>query len=134
MPANGSPRSYLEQAAQLDQGLPQLEPLDLPSGGLWKRVGEFHPPRGLIRGELALGKRLELFGERVRGFNAALEHDERLGLEQIVLVRLADNRYLEDAGMGDQRRLDLGGRDPLAADLHHVVGSSAVDVVAFGVL
>ncbi len=36
--------------------------------------------------------------------------------------------------MGDQCSLYLHGRDPLTTDLEHVVGTTAVPVVAIGIL
>jgi hypothetical protein len=61
------------------------------------------------------------------------EHDEGLWLDQSVGVFLADDRGLQHSLVGDQRRLDVEGRNPHAADLEHVIGAPAVIVVAVGV-
>ena len=49
------------------------------------------------------------------------------------IIGVADHRGFEHGVVGRQRRLDLERRDPDAADLHHVVGASAIGVVAVGV-
>src|SRR6266851_2034323 len=121
-------------AMVVTMSLPQLESLDLPGRGLGEGLDEFHPPRILVRGEASPRKSLEL-GRQLGGtLYSRPKHDEGLRLEQVVLVGLSHHRHLEDAGMRDQHRLDLGGRDPLAARLDHVVRSAAVDVIALGVL
>ncbi len=60
-------------------------------------------------------------------------HDESLGLDQIVLVRMGDNSGFQHGVVLQQRAFDLERRDVDPAHLHHVVGAAAVNVVAVGV-
>ena len=50
------------------------------------------------------------------------------------VVLLADDRRLGDRLVVDQRRLDLGRRDPVAGDVHHVVDAAEEPEVAVEVL
>ena len=68
----------------------------------------------------------------------ALERHERDDRLAGVLVVLADHRRLGDVLVGDDRRLDLGGREPVAGDVDDVVDAPdhpevAVRVAARGV-
>ena len=111
--------------------LPQLEALDLARGRLGKRLDEFDPSWVLERSEALFAEALQLLGGGARG---GLQDDEGLGLVELVVVLVGDDRGFEHAGMRDQSGLDLGRRHPLAARLDHVVGAAAVDEVAFRVL
>ena len=71
---------------------------------------------------------LELGGELLARPGVALQDDVGLGSEQAVLVRLRDHGRLDDARVRDQCRLDLDGRDVLAAHLHEVVAAPHVVV------
>ena len=48
-------------------------------------------------------------------------------------IGLADHRRLGDLLVGDDRRLDLGGREPVAGDVDHVVDPPDHPEVAVGV-
>ncbi len=60
---------------------------------------------------------------------SALEHDERLWLDQLALVSVTDDSRLQYRVMCDQSRLDLGWRNIEATDLEHVVGAARIDIV-----
>ena len=75
---------------------------------------------------------------RRRPRRVALERHERGDRLAGVLVGLADHRGLGDLRVRDDRRLDLGGRQPVAGDVDHVVDAPddpevAVLVLARGV-
>src|ERR1700736_2045496 len=101
-------------AMVVTMSLARLEPLYLPGPGLGEGFDEFHPPGILVRGEASPGERLQLRRQLGGSLDSSPKHDEGLRLEQVVLVGLSHHRDLEDAGMRDQHRLDLGRRDPLA--------------------
>ena len=63
----------------------------------------------------------------------AAEGDEGADRLAGVLVGLADHRRLGDVGVGDDRRLDLGGREPVAGDVDDVVDPADHPEVAVGV-
>ena len=74
----------------------------------------------------------------VGALEVALERDEGADRLAGVLVGLADHRRLGDLRVRDDRRLDLGGREPVAGDVDHVVDAAdhpevAVLVLARGV-
>ena len=62
------------------------------------------------------------------------ERDEGADRLAGVLVGLADHRRLGDLRVGDDRRLDLGGREAVAGDVDHVVDAADHPEVAVGVL
>ena len=57
----------------------------------------------------------------VAGLGVAAQGDEGADRLAGVLVGLADHRRLGDLLVGDDRRLDLGGREPVAGDVDDVV-------------
>ena len=80
----------------------------------------------------------DLGDQLVVALEVALEGDEGADRLAGVLVGLADHRRLGDLRVRDDRRLDLGGREPVAGDVDHVVDAPddpevAVLVVARGV-
>ena len=46
------------------------------------------------------------------------------------VVRVADHRRLGDLGVADQRAFDLGGAEPVAGDVEHVVDPAGDPVIA----
>ena len=68
-----------------------------------------------------------------RRLGAAAQGDEGADRLAGVLVGLADHRRLGDVGVGDDRRLDLGGREPVAGDVDDVVDPPDHPEVAVGV-
>src|SRR5688500_14488661 len=98
------------------------------------RLGQVGREHDLLRSrELAdhLGDVLpQLAPEVVGGVEAGPQDDvaeDRLAGERI---GAADDRRLRHGGMRDQGRLDLGGRDAVAGDVHHVVDAAEKPVVA----
>ena len=94
------------------------------------RPRQFADPRGDVLGQL--GDHL------VVALVVALERDEGADRLAGVLVGLADHRRLGDLRVGDDRRLDLRGREAVAGDVDHVVDPAehpevAVLVAAGGV-
>jgi len=75
-------------------------------------------------------KVIELVREGVVGRASGLQRHVGLRLGELVLVLRPDDRGLEHRGVTHERGLDLGGRDPLAGDLEHVVAPALVRVVA----
>ena len=63
----------------------------------------------------------------------ALERHERDDRLAGVLVVLADHGRLGDVGVGDDRRLDLGGGEPVPGDVDDVVDAPDHPEVAVGV-
>ena len=63
----------------------------------------------------------------------ALERHERDDRLPGVLVVLADHGRLGDVGVGDDRRLDLGGREAVAGDVDDVVDAADHPEVAVAV-
>ncbi len=66
----------------------------------------------------------------VVGFPAPDEGHERDDRLAGVIVGLPDDGSLGDSLMGDQRRLHLGGRQPMAGDVDHVVDPADDPVIA----
>src|SRR5438874_4374251 len=112
----------------------QLEALDLAGGRLRQLADELDPARIFVGRDLVLHEGLQLVGEARAGARRLLEDDESLGLHEPVGVLVAHHGRLEDGRMLDERRLDLHGRDPDAADLEHVVGTAREPEEAVGVL
>ena len=71
---------------------------------------------------------LQRLEQALVGLVSAFEHDEGLGLDEAVLVLLADHGRFEHRLVGDERRLHFERRYPVAADLEHVVGSAAATI------
>ena len=111
----------------------QLETLNLPGRGLWQAIGELDPTRVLERSQAILDEGLQFFSQVVTGARVCDDDDECLGLDQTLLIEGADHRGFENLVMCDQRRFDLEGRHPLTADLQHVIGAAAVDIVTLAV-
>ena len=74
-----------------------------------------------------------LLEQLVGGLGVALQGDEGADRLAGVLVVLADHRRLGDVVVGDDRRLDLGGREPVAGDVDDVVDPPDHPEVAVGV-
>src|SRR5579883_2299182 len=79
-------------------------------------------------------ERLQFSRQFIAGLITLIEHNVGFRLDQLIRVGRAYNGAFENGGMGDQRGLDLDGRNPLAADLEHVVRAPGVPVVAIGIL
>ncbi len=54
----------------------------------------------------------------------ASQRDERADRLPRDVVELADDGSFGDGGVVDERALDFGGRDAVAADVHHVVDAA----------
>src|SRR6266850_3649387 len=83
--------------------LAQFVPLDLARGVLRQLLDELDPARVLVRRDARLHELPELLGERVARRPVLLEHDEGLGLRQVVLVLHTDHAGLEDRLVRDER-------------------------------
>src|SRR5438874_13668453 len=70
---------------------PQLEPLDLPRRRLRQLVHEGDPPRILVGREALLHELLQLLRGRL---GALLQHHERLGFVELLIVGVRDHRRL----------------------------------------
>src|SRR6266516_6361043 len=71
---------------------PQLEALDLAGRGLRQVGAEFDPARIFVGRERALHMLLQHLHKLGTGLVRRLEHDERRGLDQRVLVRPGNHR------------------------------------------
>ena len=113
---------------------PQLKTLHLAGVGLRQTVDELDPARIFPRTDGALHVHLDVLVKGAVGAAVGrfLEHDERLRLDQAVVVLGRHHRRLEHARMGDQRRLDFKRRHPDAAHLEHFVGAAAEEVNPVG--
>src|SRR5271169_6425143 len=107
----------------------QFEALDLTGRSLWQLVKERDPTWAFERRQRSLGVVFERQGEIVVRTGAGFDDDKRLGLDQTVGVRRADDRRFEHVLVLNQSRLDLGGRDIHTTDLQHVVATAAIDVI-----
>src|SRR2546429_8368366 len=112
----------------------KLESLDLAGRRLGQFVDELDPARILVGREpvldVLLHGRFEGFARRPAFF----EHDERLRLDQAVVVLMADHRGFEYCLVADERGLALYGRNVEARDSQHVVGTPRIYKVAVLVL
>src|SRR5204863_9005492 len=91
---------------------------------------ELDPARVLVRSKLLLHVLLDLAHERIVSLVRRTQDDERLRLDEPLVILPADDGRFQHRRMADDGRLDLRGRDPEAADVDHVVVAPAVDVVA----
>ena len=91
---------------------------------------------GLAIGPISLATCWLQFGDQgVSGVDRrAAKDDERDDALSGHLVCGADDGGLGHAGMGDERGFDLGGGDPVAADVHHVVDPAEQPQRAVGVV
>src|SRR5215471_6532144 len=112
----------------------QFEALDLPSRSLGHLGHVFDPTRVFVGRQCLLAERHQLVGELCRAGAGLLQHDERLGLDQAVVVFVGHDGGLEHSWMADQAALDLDGRTPDPAHLHHVVAAAVVDEITVGIL
>ena len=121
--------------ALFGRALSQQVALHLPGSRLGQLIDKHDPARILDRHQRRLRRAASARRPARRwAALAVLEHDVRLRLDEFLGILPADDRRFEHAGMPDERRLDLDRRDPLAADLEHVVGAAAVPEVAVGIL
>ena len=92
--------------------------------------------RGLAIGPISLAtwSRSSLTSASPSSAATAAQDDERDDALAGGRVGGADDRRLGDLGVGDERRLDLGGGDAVARDVHHVVDPAEQPDVAVLVL
>src|SRR5579862_6153751 len=75
----------------------------------------------------------QLVGKLLRSGLRAFERNEGVNSLAGHLVELPTDGGFGDGRMVDERALYLGGRNPMAADVHHVVDAAHEPIVAFGV-
>ena len=68
--------------------------------------------------------------ERVARLLADDQGDVAVDALALDVVRIADHRRLGDRGVADQRAFDLGGAEPVAGDVEHVVDPAGDPVIA----
>src|SRR5271154_4269624 len=112
----------------------QREALHFSGGRFRKLVKKRNPPRIFVRRQLALDELLQFLSKLCVGRDATFGYNERFRLDQIIFVSRANNSNFQHRWMGDQSRLDFGGRNPHAADFEHVVAAPAMHERAVGVL
>src|SRR5438034_4676753 len=125
-PSQGRTAMWLGRCGCL---LAQLVALDLAGHGLRQVADELDHVRVLESLQPRLAVVLQLLHQRIVGDRRGPGDHEGLDLGEAV-DRDADHRALGHGGVLEQRRLDLDGRDPQAADLDHVVGAALVPVEA----
>ena len=108
--------------------------LDLAGDGLRQLVREHDDTRVLIRGGMRLDVILDLLLERFTAALALHKLDRRLDDLAAHGVRRGGNAAFEDVRKLHDYVLDLGGTDPVARTLDHVIGAADVVVVAVLVL
>src|SRR4051794_32426109 len=107
----------------------ELGPLDLAARRLWELIGELDDARELVGRRRPLHVLLELPRELLGGL-AVAEDDDRPDDGAALGVRRRHRRRLGDAGVGDERRLDLEWADPVAGGQDQVVAAPLVEEVA----
>ena len=106
----------------------------LPERVFGRSSAQIDPPRTRQLAD-PLGDVLAQLGDQLVGaLEVALEGDEGADRLAGVFVGLTDHRRLGDLGVADDRRLDLGGREPVPGDVDHVVDPADHPDVPVGVL
>lgn len=85
------------------------------------------------RSHLVTDVALEFFFELVVHLHAGLEDDESVDDVALDFVRESDGGGFGDGGMRNERALDFGGAETIAADLDDVVDAADDPVIAVGV-
>ena len=74
--------------------------------------------------------RLQLRGQRVRALLTGDQGDVAVNALALDVVRIADHRRLGDERMGNEGAFHLGGAEPVARDVEHVVHPAGDPVIA----
>ena len=123
-----SPRSLVSPAAILRR----MRRMILPERVFGRPGRDEDPVRSGDRADRLAHLLLERAHQLLRIPGLELRRDEDVGEDAGALdvVREADHRRLGDRRVRDQRALDLGGAQPMAGDVEHVVDAAGDPVVA----
>ena len=102
----------------------------LPRARLGQRRGEMEQVRRGDRADLAAHLLAQLRLQRVARLDAGVERHISVDAGALDVVRIADHRRLGDERVGDERALHLGGAEPVAGDVEHVVDPAGDPVIA----
>src|SRR5258707_6615555 len=129
----GERRGVAEIAVLVFRDLAQNSAHDLARAGFWQAGRELN--------EIGRGNRADFFSHPGDQFLAQLVarlfagHQRDIGINALPfdVMRIADDGRLRHLGMRHQRALDLGGAEPVAGDVDHIVDAAGDPVIAVGI-
>src|SRR5262245_42119409 len=129
----GQRRGIAERAVFVLGDLAQDAAHDLAGAGLRQAGGELDEIRRGDRADLLAHPADQFLAQVLRRLLAA--HQRHVGIDALALdvMRIADYGGFRDLGMRDQCAFDLGGAEPVAGDIDHVVDPAGDPVVSVGV-
>lgn len=113
---------------------PELEALELSRGRLRNLAKKFEPAGALIAADFLCYQLLEFVRQLLAGSKLGVQHHERGGLGEAVVIFAGDYGGFADGGVSDQGAFDLGGTEPEAVDFEEIISAAGIPKVALFIL